>query len=409
MAKITGITKAKFDAIKAEVLSSALLTSDGELAFQAEDASQVILPGKAAEDRLPTSPGIVTLSAFDSSAQTAVVPEWYNIQNPNTRIPDPATIPTGPAHCVAWSPDGRYLAIGHDTAPRITIYKRSIETFTKLADPDVLPTGSVYSAEWSSDAQYLAVAMDAAPYITIYKRSGDSLTKLANPASLPTAQAKAVSWSPDGVYLTIGYSASGYLIIYKRSGDVFTKLADPATLPTGSVNGISWSPSGTYLVIGYSAFPLCMIVYKRSGDVFSKLTDPASLPINDAFRSVWSQDESFFVIGSGATSPGIFLYNRSGDVFVKGANADSIVQAYDIEMSGNSADIFVTTSSNVIVFSLVNGSLRMLPDLTSQILNAVASRISPDGRLLAIASSATPYVSIHRSSGIQPKRVPLPS
>jgi len=63
----------------------------------------------------------------------------------------------------------------------------------KLANPSTLPTGSGYGVAFSSDDTYMAVTHATAPYITIYERSGDTFTKLANPSTLPTSTGQGVA------------------------------------------------------------------------------------------------------------------------------------------------------------------------------------------------------------------------
>ncbi|HOK44196.1 MAG TPA: hypothetical protein PLD49_11110 [Thermoclostridium caenicola] len=88
---------------------------------------------------------------------------------PSSKIEDPSTLPTGDGWGCAFSPNGKYLAVAHDSSPYITIYKRSGDTFTKLSNPSVLPTGAARGCAFYPDGIYLAVAHDSSPYITIYK------------------------------------------------------------------------------------------------------------------------------------------------------------------------------------------------------------------------------------------------
>ena len=39
------------------------------------------------------------------------------------KLADPATLPTGDGYGVAWSPNGEFLAVAHDTSPYLTIYQ----------------------------------------------------------------------------------------------------------------------------------------------------------------------------------------------------------------------------------------------------------------------------------------------
>ena len=90
----------------------------------------------------------------------------------------------------------KFLAVAHDTSPRITIYGQDVDTFTKLANPATLPPSTGNGVAFSADGTYMAVAHATSPFVTIYKRSGDTFTKLANPATLPTNFGYGVAFYP---------------------------------------------------------------------------------------------------------------------------------------------------------------------------------------------------------------------
>ena len=76
----------------------------------------------------------------------------------------------GLGYGVSFSSDDTYLAVAHESSPRLTVYKRIGDTFNKLTDKiDVSPTGSGHGVSFSSDDTYLAVAHDYSPYLTVYK------------------------------------------------------------------------------------------------------------------------------------------------------------------------------------------------------------------------------------------------
>lgn len=96
-----------------------------------------------------------------------------------TQLPAPAIPPTNTAFGVSWSPNGRYLAVSHQTSPRVTIYDRNgTTTFTKLTDPVAIPTSTGNAVAFSPDNQFLAVAHPSSPYIHIYK-TGSTIPKNA--------------------------------------------------------------------------------------------------------------------------------------------------------------------------------------------------------------------------------------
>jgi len=141
-------------------------------------------------------------------------------------------------------PFGKYMAINHANNPYITIYGRDIDTFTKLPNPTSLPIGPTSSDDrtdivFSSDGVYLVV-IASLPRISIYKRTGDSFNLLSGPDVIPSSFVYKASFTNDNVYLAVSHNSSPYINIYKRSDDVFTKLANPSILPTGAGNAVSF-------------------------------------------------------------------------------------------------------------------------------------------------------------------------
>ena len=85
----------------------------------------------------------------------------------------------------------------------------------KTTDPAALPTGTGFGAAWSPDGRYLAIAHDSSPYVTIYDWSTGVPVKIANPATLPPSIGEGAAWSPDGRYLSIAHGSSPYVTIYQ--------------------------------------------------------------------------------------------------------------------------------------------------------------------------------------------------
>jgi len=232
-----------------------------------------------------------------------------------TKLPYPATEPTGNVYGVAWSDNDVYLAAGHESSPRITIYKRDEDIFIKLDNPADLPTGNGNGLDFGYNDTYLAIAHYTSPYITIYKRSGDTFTKLTNPANLPTGTGYDAAFSPDGVYLAVVHATTPFITIYKRSGDTFTKLANPADLPVGNALDVAFSPDGIYLAVGHTTTPF-ITIYKRDGDTFTKLADPIDLPTGYVTGVAFAPNSTHLAT-SHKNSPYVTLYKRGGDTFVK--------------------------------------------------------------------------------------------
>ena len=202
-----------------------------------------------------------------------------------TKLANPATLPPNGGNGVAFSPDGVYLSVAHNTYPFVTIYKRSGDVFTKLTNPATLPTNTGLGTAFSPDGTYLSVAHSVSPFVTIYKRSGDVFTKLDNPATLPTGHGNGTAFSPDGTYLSVSHWTSPFVTIYKRSGDVFTKLTNPATLPTGNGLGTAFSPDGVYLSVAHDTSPFVTIYSSANYDTTTQFKVTTSPEVNSPLNT----------------------------------------------------------------------------------------------------------------------------
>ena len=200
-----------------------------------------------------------------------------------TKLANPAILPPGQGSAAAFGANDIYLAVPHTTSPNITIYKRDGDTFTKLANPANLPT-STTNATFSPDGTYLVVTLSVAssndnnPRIFIYKRSGDTFTKLDDPAEVAPGSVFKADFSNDGTYLALAHFVSPRILIYKRSGDTFTKLPDPETVLPGNGRAVSFSGNGTYLAAAHDNLPR-LTIYKNEIDTnISKANNLIDVP-----------------------------------------------------------------------------------------------------------------------------------
>lgn len=192
-----------------------------------------------------------------------------------TKINNPATLPSLNATTVAWSPDNELLFICAGTSNNF-IYQKSltypglVDTLTKLPDTIWSPSPSTVSAgaaAWSPNGRFLALGHVGSPFITIYERGANfSMTKLADPASLPTGLVEGLSWSSDSKHLACAHANTPFLTIYEVSGTTFTKLSNPATLMSGTGRSVAFSPTKEYLAMGGNGTPQ-LLIYKTSGNM----------------------------------------------------------------------------------------------------------------------------------------------
>ncbi|MED5253077.1 MAG: WD40 repeat domain-containing protein, partial [Pseudomonadota bacterium] len=132
---------------------------------------------------------------------------------------------------VAFSPDGAYLAVVHQSAPYLTV----IDT----ADWSVVPgapamPGSGQTVAFSPDGAYLAVAHTSAPYLTVIDTTDWSVVPGA--PAMPSV-GFGVAFSPDGDrFASCGGSQ---LVAYERGYLIVPTYRDTLL---GQVNSVAFSP-----------------------------------------------------------------------------------------------------------------------------------------------------------------------
>lgn len=308
-------------------------------------------------------------------------------------------LPTGMVRGCAFSADGAYLAVAHQSSPCIAIYKRGVDGLVKLSAPSGLPAGNGWGCAFSPDGLHLAVAHENSPYISIYKRSGDTFTKLADPSTLPSGNGSACTFSPDGTHLVVVHSVDPYISIYKRDGDTFTKLANPAALPTGTGHDCAFSADGVYLAVAHSSAP-CITIYKRDGDTFTKLADPFTLPSMFAYGCAFSPNGLYLVVGW-QFAPYLMIYKRSGDTFTKLADPATTPPGivYGCAFTSDSVHLAVvqgtkTASPVVSAYEVADDVFTALPAVTDPPAATLGwcCAFSPDDELLAVGHSTTPFI-----------------
>ncbi|MBS1987944.1 WD40 repeat domain-containing protein, partial [Candidatus Dependentiae bacterium] len=271
----------------------------------------------------------VRLYTFNGSTLTALTSVQYT---------------PGGVESLAWSPDGKYLAVSGNIATSSTvnviIYSFNGSTLTLEASATYgNNSNNILIVSWSPDGKYLAVGGDGAQAVDgfantdvfrVYQFTGSSLTAVASQPYGTTlsggfgAQIFQASWSPDGKVIAIGgyaptavggFSATEMVRLYSFNGSSLTALtALEYGTPGGIIRALSWNPSGTVLAIGgadpvsgYGGFANTdeLRLYKFNGTTLSPLIsqDYGS----QIYSLAWNLDGTILAVGgTGATSSGGF-------------------------------------------------------------------------------------------------------
>jgi WD40 repeat protein len=149
---------------------------------------------------------------------------------------------------VAWSPDGKYLAVPY--LNNVAVY--SVSSSGQLsASPITFPFAGAASTKWSPCGRYIATG-DNSGNVKVLIFDGSTLTQAAQASSLSTSFLIGLDWSPDGKYVTtIGYQAGDFITVLSFTGSALTPVGSQIGI-TGASSTINWSPDGKYIVSGES-------------------------------------------------------------------------------------------------------------------------------------------------------------
>jgi hypothetical protein len=240
------------------------------------------------------------------------------------KIDDPSALPASTGWGVGWSPNDRYLGVAHANSPRITFYDWDTGSPVKIDDPGTLPTGDGYDVKWSPNGRYAAVAHATTPFITIYDWDTGSPVKIDNPTGgLPASQGTGVAWSPNGRYLAVSHYTTPFVTIYDWNSGSPVKMDNPADLPAGVGQAVAWSPDGRHLIVAHSTTPFATI-YDWDTGAPVKITTPTPAMPSTGNGVSWTSDGRYSLIGHNS-SPYLRLYDwGTGSPAVMGAPSPSV-------------------------------------------------------------------------------------
>lgn len=222
---------------------------------------------------------------------------WDDDGGFGAKYSNPATLPGGDCHGVAFTPSGNAIALRHKGAPYISAYPFGASGFgTKYSNPSTLPGTLVDhhylgdSLKFSPSADAVALTGSAAPYISAYRWSNAGFgTKYSDPATLPGGAADGLAFTPSGNAIAVAHAGSPYVSAYfwSHASGFGGKLSNPITLPAGDGWRVAFTPSGNAIAVAHAGAPyLPGSAYAwHSGSGFgTKYSDPATLayPYGDA-------------------------------------------------------------------------------------------------------------------------------
>jgi parallel beta-helix repeat protein len=335
----------------------------------------------------------ILLYGFNPITQTATLLQTVNV----------TPYASDNVQAIAWSPDGNYVAAGvYNTGTGGDLLLYSFTPATNLVHVDTQfpsSTGGFFarSVAWSPNGKYLALAghFDTGKDLVIY-RLNTATQKFGFVTSIATASSdpRSVVWSPDGQYVAIGNTGvSDALVMYlfNPGSPSLTQVA--ATNPAGGTDTIfvSWSPDGQYLaaagvISGGSLLDLF---------IYQALTFPSANVITN--NTVYCNSGSQYLgIGiSGSSIANMIIQNSaySNPIFPQGSGRTQVAVGTDYAFVPN-----VLNSSKGLELSLVQNAAIdcfqpfIMPDNVALLLRQDIADVFALGRCDGTAIVAAPPI-----------------
>lgn len=343
------------------------------------------------------------LRSYDLSGDRMFATPTYP-WSPPTKLSNPGVLPTGAPNCCRWSPDGRFLAVGHATSPRLTIYERTGSVLTKLANPATLPAGTVNDISWSGNGDFLVCTHVTTPFFTIYRRQGINFTKLSDPAALPSSTGFGVAFSPNGEILIVTSNLTD-VQAYSVKGTTFTDITNASGISTSGGGGINtraaWTRDSQYLALS-SQHTNVIAIMRRDGSVFSNLTSPP-VQASGTRGLAWSPDSQFLACALNA-APYIAIFQFAAGQWTQLATPfiapSGSAAELDWSPDGQYLAVAFTGSPFILIYSVSGTTFSTLGNPASLPADD-ALGISWAGSLqyLSVAVASTPFINTYQTSG----------
>ena len=221
-------------------------------------------------------------------------------------------------HDLAWSGDGRYLfAAGDATSPGSELLAFSFDGTSLTLKAEVEYGVRITSGlDVTFDGQYVMVYSAGGATFKIFNFTGSALHQVVNVTSLGGSDGNGLSLSPDGQYVALGgggVSGGKNVIVYRVKSASVVEVASLSGI--GYVWMVSWSPDGKYLAVG-TREPQYLRIYSFNGTNVT-LLDELVVPNCETtwgMPTPWSLDGQYLFVGVNGTSgnPDLYVYRFNG-------------------------------------------------------------------------------------------------
>ncbi len=388
--------------------------NDGNLYYKDSDGNEYLIETEGSDEiELVARPGS-DYSGFTNTLIPQFPWESPAIQN----VTD--TDPTGITYDAKWSPNGEFLAVAHTTTPFVTVYQKKGTALTKLVGgggqfSSTLPTGNASCLAWSPNGEFLAVGHAfSTRSLSIYQRAGATFTKLTDGASWPPAEVFSVAWSPNGQFLACAHATTPFISVYSRASVTFTKLTNPSTMPTATGRAVAFTPGGTRIWFLQASTGLIseLVEYAYTTTAIGTQTSTsgsgAFTPGTYCAISI-HPDSNSLAVTAGEAAGTVQIYTRSGSTWTLNqtlAAGSGATTANKCVHSLNGKYLAVGSSANdrVYVYEIDGTTYTPLTVLPSIPAGAVYGLdFTQDCEMLAFGSAVSPFGVVYQTTAEMPE------
>lgn len=345
---------------------------------------------------------------------------------------------------IAFSPDGKWLAVASLTSPQLSIFAVQDDGIQKVGDSGTTITvgHNPRAVEFNHDGSRVTVATTSVTYTFSVSDTG-SLTRLTTGVisraaatdidfnrlgthavaafqnsnrfevypvtngalgtgvlltSSPTSgQGVACRFSPDSQTLVVAFDTAPYVRMYKLYEGQYIPAISPTVSPTSGAYSCKLNADGTVLVVGMVSAPY-LAFYRRDGDLFIRLSSPSVMPVADV-RGIDIRGNVVLV------APDLLQYRITDDYKVVHETATveynnlGLIRSVDSHGIDGQVTTVIGSANTTAVFEdtenvrVLTKSEHLQQPFHPNATGAQTHAISGDGRYMAVAtSSASPYV-----------------
>jgi WD40 repeat protein len=211
-------------------------------------------PDPATEHSAISPDGLWLAIALTASPYIAISPVAEDVIG-DLSSPTGGDIPAGQGNKVAWSPNGDYVFLGHNTAPYLSAWSWDGTWGTKIA-PGTNPGANVLGISVSRYGGYVAVVTATTPFLSVYPWTGAFGSRVQPVA--PNIQAGAgadVIFSRSGKWIIVAHTTTPYVSAWRWDDGELGPIKNPADLATGNGLAITTSRDGLFIAIAQTGTP----------------------------------------------------------------------------------------------------------------------------------------------------------